>query len=53
MFAADRSGKIIMRPSVGNVRTDYREDYIVWAGPFDTKRSTSAGLGPMNDFTDQ
>ena len=53
MFAADRSGKIIMRPSVGNVRTDYREDYIVWAGPFDTQRKTSAGLGPMNDFTDQ
>lgn len=53
MFAADRSGKIIMRPSVGNVRTDYREDYILWAGPFDTRRGTSEGLGPMNDFTDQ
>lgn len=53
MFAADRSGAIIMRPSVGNVRTDYREDYILWAGPFDTQRSVEAGLGPLNDFTDQ
>ena len=53
MFAADRSGAIIMRPSVGNVRTDYREDYILWAGPFDTQRSVGEGLGPLNDFTDQ
>ena len=53
MFAADRKGRIIMRPSVGNIRTDYREDYILWAGPLDTRRSTSVGIGPMNDFTDQ
>ncbi len=53
MFAADRSGKIIMRPTVGNVRTDYREDYIVWAGPFQTKRKVEEGLGLMNDFSDQ
>jgi hypothetical protein len=53
MFAANRAGKIIMRPRVGNIRTDYREDYILWAGPFDTQRSTDQGVGLMNDFTDQ
>lgn len=53
MFAADRGGNIIMRPTVGNIRTDYREDYILWAGPFDTQRSVGEGLGLLNDFTDQ
>lgn len=53
IFAADRSGQIIMRPSVGNVRTDYREDYIIWAGPWNVKRKSKDGIGLMNDFTDQ
>jgi hypothetical protein len=53
MFAADRSGKIIMRPTVGNVRTDYREDYILWAGPLVTKREVGKGAGLLDDFTDQ
>jgi hypothetical protein len=53
MFAADRSGKIIMRPALGNVRTDFREDYIFWAGPLATKRDKGAGIGLMEDFADQ
>lgn len=52
MFAADRSGRIIMRPSIGNVRTDYKEEYIFWAGPLSTERRVEQGSGPLDDFTE-
>ena len=54
MFATDRrSGKVIMRPAVGNVRADYREDYLFWVGPIETKRTMEAGKGLLEDFSDQ
>lgn len=53
MFAADRTGRIIMRPTVGNTQTLYKEEYIGWVGPFKTKRGVKKGDGLLQDFTDQ
>lgn len=54
MFATDRrSGKVIMRPAVGNSRADYREDYLFWVGPLETKRKMEEGEGLLVDFSDQ
>ena len=53
MFATNRKGRIIMRPTVGNVQGSYKEEYVLWAGPFVVKRGTSRGEGLLDDFTDQ
>lgn len=45
VFAIDRTGRVVMRPQVGNFQTSYKENYVVWSGPFNTKRSAEDGGG--------
>lgn len=51
MFAADRSGRIVVQPKVGNTQTSYKEEYILWAGPLKTSRDIQDGEGLLEDFT--
>lgn len=52
IFAANRSGKIILRPTYGNAKADYREEYILWNGPIETIRTVGEGDGLLDDFSD-
>ena len=50
--AFDRDGKMIMRPTVANREAQYREHYLIWAGPFITSEKVNQGTGLLVDFTD-
>lgn len=49
VFAIDRAGKVVMQPQTGNFETYYKEDYIAWSGPFNSKRGAEAGIGLITD----
>lgn len=51
MFAFDRKGKMIMRPTSANYTAKYREAYILWAGPFESKQRVQKGEGLLVDFS--
>lgn len=50
--AFDRDGKMIMRPTVASKEAQYREHYLMWAGPFVTSEKVNQGTGLLVDFTD-
>jgi hypothetical protein len=50
--AFDRDGKMIMKPVVANKEAQYREHYLMWAGPFVTTEKVNQGTGLLVDFTD-
>ncbi len=50
--AFDREGKMVMRPTVANREAQYREHYLMWAGPFITSERVNPGTGLLVDFTD-
>lgn len=50
--AFDKEGKMIMRPTVANREAQYREHYLMWAGPFVTSEKVNQGTGLLVDFTD-
>lgn len=52
MFAFDRNGQMIMRPKSANYTAKYREAYILWAGPFESKQRVQKGEGLLVDFSD-
>ena len=52
MFAFDRKGKLIMRPQNANYTSKYREAYILWAGPFESKQTVKRGEGLLVDYSD-
>lgn len=49
VFAIDRSGLVIMKPQIGNFQTFYKEQYIAWSGPFNTRRGAEPGLGLIEE----
>jgi len=52
MFAFDRAGKLIMKPTTSDYEAEYNEKYIFWAGPFETTKRVQKGEGLLEDFTD-
>ncbi len=50
--AFDREGKMILKPTVANREAQYREHYLMWAGPFITTEQVNQGTGLLVDFTD-
>ena len=50
--AFDKTGKMIMRPTVANREAQYREHYLMWTGPFVTTERINQGTGLLVDFTD-
>lgn len=50
VFAIDRTGKVVMSPQVGNFETFYKENYVAWSGPFQTRRGAEAGIGLISDL---
>ncbi len=50
--AFDKTGKMIMRPTVANREAQYREHYLMWTGPFVTTERVNQGTGLLVDFTD-
>lgn len=49
IFAIDRTGKIVMKPQVGNYQTSYKENYVAWSGPYNKRRYAENGLGLVTD----
>lgn len=45
MFAINRAGRVIMQRQTGNFETYYSEDYVLWSGPYETKRGARPGTG--------
>jgi hypothetical protein len=50
--AFDKEGKMILKPTVANREAQYREHYLMWAGPFITTEKVNQGTGLLVDFTD-
>ncbi len=50
--AFDKEGKMILKPTVANREAQYREHYLMWAGPFVTTEKVNQGTGLLVDFTD-
>jgi len=50
IFAIDRTGRIIMQPQVGNFQTYYKEDYVAWSGPYNTRRGSESGAGLIGEI---
>ena len=50
--AFDKDGKMIMKPAVANREAQYREHYLLWAGPILSTERVKAGTGLLVDFTD-
>lgn len=50
VFAIDRTGTVVMSPQVGNFQTFYKENYVAWSGPFQTRRGAEAGIGLISDL---
>jgi hypothetical protein len=50
--AFDKEGKMIMKPTVANREAQYREHYLMWAGPFLSTERVMPGTGLLVDFTD-
>lgn len=50
--AFDKEGKMIMKPTVANREAQYREHYLMWAGPFVSTERVMPGTGLLVDFTD-
>lgn len=50
--AFDKDGKMIMKPTVSNREAQYREHYLMWAGPFVSTERVMPGTGLLVDFTD-
>lgn len=51
IMAFDREGRLILRPQVSNREAQYREHYLMWAGPVTTQERVRAGQGLLVDFT--
>lgn len=51
VMAFDRSGNNIMRPQVANRESQYREHYLLWAGPITSQEKVYQGQGLLVDFT--
>ena len=43
---------MVMRPTVANREAQYREHYLMWAGPFITSERVNPGAGLLVYFTD-
>lgn len=52
MFAFDKKGRLIMKPTSSNFEAAYNERYIFWAGPFEKTKSVRRGEGLLEDFSD-
>lgn len=52
IFAFDRGGKMIMRPTNANYTAQYDETYLFWIGPFKSKQKVKKGDGLLVDFSD-
>jgi hypothetical protein len=50
--AFDREGRMILRPQVANREAQYKEHYLLWAGPLTTQEKVYQGQGLLVDFTD-
>ena len=51
IMAFDRQGKNILKPQVSNAEAQYREHYLLWAGPLTTNEKVYQGQGLLVDFT--
>ena len=52
MMAFDRTGKLIMAPRSANREAQYREHYLLWAGPFVSHEKLNQGDGLLVNFSD-
>ena len=50
VFAIDRTGRIVMQPQAGNFQTYYKEDYVAWSGPYNTRRGAELGVGLIGEI---
>lgn len=51
IMAFDREGRNILKPQVSNAEAQYREHYLLWAGPLTTNEKVYEGQGLLVDFT--
>lgn len=51
MFATDLTGKVIMSPRSSNKEAKYKENYLLWAGPFKTDEEVRDGKGTLVNFS--
>ncbi len=51
MFAFNRRGEIILRPTSSNYEAEYDEKFLFWAGPFRSDQSVMEGEGLLVDFS--
>lgn len=52
IMAFDREGKNILRPQQASKEVQYREHYLLWAGPIETRETVQAGQGLLVNFKD-
>lgn len=50
VFAINRKGRVIMKPQIGNFQTFYKEDYVAWSGPYNTRRGAKVGKGLITEI---
>lgn len=51
IMAFDREGKNMLKPQVANSEAQYREHYLLWAGPLTTNEKVYQGQGLLVDFS--
>ena len=51
IMAFDREGRNILKPQVSNAEAQYREHYLLWAGPLTTNERVYEGQGLLVDFS--
>ena len=52
IMAFDREGKLVLRPQQANKEAQYREHYLMWIGPVETKETVRDGQGLLVNFKD-
>ena len=52
MFAFNREGNIILRPTSSNYQAEYDEKFLLWAGPFQSDQEVTEGEGLLVDFSE-
>ena len=50
IMAFNREGKNILRPQQASMEAQYREHYLLWVGPLETKQTVQAGEGLLVNF---
>lgn len=52
IMAFDREGKNVLRPQQASKEAQYREHYLLWAGPLETQETVRNGQGLLVNFKD-